>query len=100
MEGAELLKKIKAGLGITGDYQDDTLQFYIDEVKAFMLSAGVAQSVINSPVAVGCIMRGVSDLWNYGSGSVKMSEYFIQRVLQLAAGAGTNVGTTGGADNA
>lgn len=96
MEGAELLKKIKAGLGITGDYQDDTLQFYIDEVKAFMLSAGVAQSVIDSPVAVGCIMRGVADLWNYGSGSVKLSEYFVQRVIQLAA----KPETTGGTDNA
>lgn len=96
MEGAELLKKIKAGLGITGDYQDDTLQFYIDEVKAFMLSAGVAQTVIDSPVAVGCIMRGVADLWNYGSGSVKLSEYFVQRVIQLAA----MPETTGGTDNA
>lgn len=96
MEGAELLKKVKAGLGITGDYQDETLQFYIDEAKAFMLSAGVAQTVIDSPVAVGCIMRGVADLWNFGSGSVKFSEYFIQRVIQLA----TMLETTGGTDNA
>lgn len=96
MEGAELLKKVKAGLGITGDYQDETLQFYIDEVKAFMLSAGVSQSVIDSPVAAGCIMRGVADLWNFGSGSVKFSEYFIQRVIQLA----TTPETTGGTDNA
>lgn len=96
MEGAELLKKVKAGLGITGDYQDETLQFYIDEAKAFMLSAGVAQTVIDSPVAVGCIIRGVADLWNFGSGSVKFSEYFIQRVIQLA----TTPETTGGTDNA
>ena len=80
----ELLIKVKAGLGITGEYQDETLQVYIDEVKAFMLSAGVAQSIIDSSEAVGVIMRGVADLWNYGSGSVKLSEYFIQRVLQLA----------------
>lgn len=95
MEGAELLKKVKAGLGITGDYQDDTLQFYIDEVKAFMLSAGVAQSVIDSPVSVGCIMRGVMDLWRLDSGNTKFSEYFIQRVLQLVA----KVEATGGEGN-
>lgn len=84
----ELLAKIKAGLGITGNYQDETLQFYIDEVKAFMHSAGVSESVVNSSEAVGVIMRGVADLWNYGSGSVKLSEYFIQRMIQLTAQAG------------
>lgn len=84
----ELLAKIKAGLGITGDYQDEALQFYIDEVKAFMRSAGVSESVVNSSEAVGVIMRGVADLWNYGSGSVKLSEYFIQRMIQLTAQAG------------
>lgn len=84
----ELLAKIKAGLGITGDYQDEALQFYIDEVKAFMRSAGISESVVNSSEAVGVIMRGVADLWNYGSGSVKLSEYFIQRMIQLSAQAG------------
>ncbi len=88
MTDKELLAKIKAGLGITGDYQDEALQFYIDEVKAFMRSAGVAESVVNSSEAVGVIMRGVADLWNYGSGSVKLSEYFIQRMIQLSAQAG------------
>ena len=84
MTATELLKKVKAGLGITGDYQDETLQLYIDEVKGFMRSAGVADTVVDSSEAVGVIMRGVADLWNYGSGSVKLSEYFIQRVIQLA----------------
>lgn len=92
----ELLAKIKAALGITGDYQDEALLFYIDEVKGFMRSAGVAQSVVDSSEAVGCIMRGVADLWNYGSGSVKLSEYFIQRVLQLAV----KPDTAGGEGNA
>lgn len=85
MTEQELLTKIKAGLGITGDYQDEALQFYIGEVKGFMRSAGVSQSVVDSSEAVGVIMRGVADLWNYGSGSVKLSEYFVQRVIQLAA---------------
>lgn len=80
----ELLKKIKAGLGITGDYQDETLKVYIDEVKGFMRSAGVTQSVIDSSEAVGLIMRGVADLWTYQSGGAKLSDHFIQRMIQLA----------------
>lgn len=88
----ELLRKVKTGLGIAGEYQDETLKLYIDEVKEFMRSAGVSDTVINGSEAVGIIMRGVADLWNYGSGSVKLSEYFIQRVIQLA----TKASETGG----
>lgn len=84
MTNAELLTKLKSGLGITGTYQDDTLQVYIDEVKSFMESAGVNQSVIESEAAVGCIIRGVADLWNYGSGSANLSPYFVQRMIQLS----------------
>lgn len=92
----ELLQKVKIGLGITGEYQDEAIQFYIDEVKEFMRSAGVPAAVVDSSEAVGVIKTGVSDLWNYGSGSVKLSDYFIKRVLQLAAksaeaGGDTNV---------
>lgn len=85
MTDAEILAKVKIGLGITTDYQDDLLQLYIDDVKAFMTDAGVSATVASSPAAVGCILRGVADLWNYGSGGVKFSEYFKQRVIQLAA---------------
>ena len=84
MTNAELLTKIKSGLGITGTYQDDTLQVYIDEVKSFMKSAGVNKSVIESDAAVGCIIRGVADLWNYESGSANLSPYFVQRLIQLS----------------
>lgn len=83
MTEAELLTKIKNGLGITTDFQDTTLQIYIDDVKAFMLSAGVKQAVIDSEKSVGCILRGVTDLWNYGSGNAALSEYFKMRVIQL-----------------
>lgn len=83
MTDTELLTKIKAGLGITGTFQDDTLTVYIDEVKAFMRSAGVPDDVIESEKATGCIMRGVADLWNYGAGNATLSEYFRYRLLQL-----------------
>ena len=85
MTDAELLAKVKSGLGITTAYQDDTLQVYIDDVRAFMADAGVHQSVIASPASVGCILRGVADLWNYGSGNATFSDYFRMRVIQLCA---------------
>lgn len=84
MTNAELLAKLKSGLGITGTYQDDTLQVYIDEIKAYLASAGVKQSVIESEASVGCIIRGVADLWNYGSGNANLSPYFVQRMIQLS----------------
>ena len=80
----DTLSKVKSALGITGEYQDETLTVYIDEVKAYMMSAGVPESVINSSVSAGVIARGVTDLWNYNGGAGKLSDYFYQRVSQLA----------------
>lgn len=81
---ADVLEKVKRALGITGTYQDDTLNVYIDEVKAYMLDAGVPESVVNSDTSAGVIARGVTDLWNYNGGAGKLSDYFYQRVSQLA----------------
>ena len=83
MTDAELLSKVKIALGVTGDYQDDTLKIYIDDVKSFMRSAGVNETVLNSAASVGAICRGVADLWTYGQGA-EFSTYFMQRVTQLA----------------
>lgn len=80
---SELLEKVKTALGITGNYQDDTLTIYIDEVKDYLLDAGVSKTVIESSSSVGVIARGVSDLWNYGSGNAELSPYFMQRAIQL-----------------
>lgn len=81
------LDDVKNALGITGDYQDATLQSYIDEVKAFLKDAGVAEANITS----GVIARGVADLWNYGAGEGKLSSYFMMRASQLALkGSGSN----------
>ena len=81
---ADILTKVKSALGITGNYQDATLNIYIDEVKAYMKDAGVPVSVINSDVSAGVISRGVTDLWSYGTNDGKLSNYFYQRVSQLA----------------
>lgn len=80
---AELLSTVKQSLNITGEHFDTTLQPYIDEVKGYLASAGVSEDVLGSTLAVGCISRGVADLWNYGNGDTRLSEYFYQRAAQL-----------------
>lgn len=74
------LAEVKQGLGITGEYQDSTLTVYYNEVIDFLKDAGVSASNITS----GIVARGVSDLWNYGAGDGKLSEYFMQRATQLS----------------
>ena len=81
---AGVLESVKNALGITGTYQDATLQIYIGEVMAYMKGAGVPTEVINSRASAGVIARGVTDLWNYNGGAGKLSDYFYQRVSQLA----------------
>lgn len=83
IDDAGLLEAFKESANITGAQFDKTLQRYIDEVKAFLTSAGVSPAVVGSTLAVGCISRGVADLWNYGNGDTKLSEYFYQRAEQL-----------------
>ena len=78
------LETVKSALGITGNYQDATLKIYIDEVLAYMRDAGVSTDVIDSELSAGVIARGVTDLWNLNSGAGKLSDYFYQRVSQLA----------------
>lgn len=80
---ADILSQVKSALGITGTYLDAALNVYIDEIKAYMVSAGVSDAVVNSDVSAGVISRGVADLWNYGSSGGKLSEYFYQRVTQM-----------------
>ena len=74
------LEQVKSALGITGDYQDSTLQVYFDETIDFLVDAGVKKSNITA----GIVARGVADLWNYGAGDGRLSSYFKQRAAQLA----------------
>lgn len=80
MADTSMLDKVKNGLGITGDDLNITLTEYIDEVVEFLKDAGVLE--IN--ITAGIVTRGVSDLWNYGAGEGKLSEYFLQRATQLS----------------
>lgn len=74
------LENVKNALGISGTYHDNTLQVYVDEVVAFLVDAGVKEANITD----GIVARGVSDLWNYGAGEGKLSDYFRIRAVQLA----------------
>ena len=74
------LEMVKNALGITGTYQDATLTVYLNEVMDFLTDSGVAEANITA----GLVARGVSDLWDYGSGTGKLSTYFMQRAAQLA----------------
>ena len=75
-----MLEMVKRALGITGDFQNDTLQVYVDEVIAFLKESGVPETRITA----GIVARGVADLWNYGGTEGKLSEYFVQRAAQLS----------------
>ena len=74
------LTQVKNARGITGEYQDATLQIYFDEVVDFVRKAGVPDDSITA----GLVARGVADLWQYGGADGKLSEYFKQRVAQLS----------------
>lgn len=74
------LADVKNALGIQGTYQDATLKVYIEEVVTFLTDAGVDSNNITS----GIVARGVSDLWDYGTGTGKLSDYFMQRATQLS----------------
>lgn len=87
MSGEELREKVKKMLLIGGTYHDEMLDLYISEVLAFAESAGVPAAVLSSDKIVGLAARGVSDLWNFGAGDGKLSEYFMQRVIQLKGAA-------------
>lgn len=80
MTDAEFLTHVKNALGITGEYQDDTIKEYIAEVVDFLTGSGISRSNITP----GIVSRGVSDLWNYGAGNGKLSDYFMQRATQLS----------------
>lgn len=92
MTDAELLEEVKKRIGVTGTYQDSTITGHIQDVKDFMIDAGVNETLMTSKKIIGAVTRGVSDLWNYGSGDGEFSTYFYQRVTQLCYGGGENEG--------
>lgn len=83
MANSEQLRIVKTALGISGDFHNETLSIYIDEVLDYLKDAGVPDTVLATDRINGSLARGVSDLWNYGQGNAELSPYFHQRVIQL-----------------
>lgn len=75
----ELLEKVKQGRNITGTYHDSRIGIYIDEVKQYLLDAGVPAAVLETDRVVGIVTIGVDNLMEEGA----LSDYFKQRAIQL-----------------
>lgn len=81
---AELLAQVKSVLGVSGTFHDAALNVLIADIKYYLEDAGCSDDAVNGKAAIGCIIRGVADLWNIGSGTVNLSPYFKERAAQLA----------------
>lgn len=76
-----MLEKVKKNLGITGTFQDDIIQGYIDEIKQLMIDGGIPPSIVNDVKSAGVIARGIDDVYFQ---KTDLSKYFWQRATQLA----------------
>lgn len=84
----EQVKEVKRAIfGNTEHNDNGVIALYVEEVRAFLLDAGVSEEKLNSREVLGALVIGTSDLWNYQAGGVKYSDYFIKRVNQLTRGA-------------
>lgn len=88
MTNEQLLEECKKGLNISieNTAMDPNLNQKIKTVKMFMSNAGVSTENMNSDLAVGVIVMGVTDLWELKSGEVKFSPAFFTLVTQLSMG--------------
>ena len=80
MTQEEQLANIKKTMGITGTAQDAQLETILNDVKEYMIAAGVPDKVVNAEKTIGVIYKGTDDLYNYK----QLSSYFMHRVIQLA----------------
>lgn len=76
-----MLEKVKKNLGITGTFQDDMVQGWIDEIKQLMIDGGIPSSIVNNEKSAGVIAKGIDDVYFQ---KTDLSNYFWQRATQLA----------------
>lgn len=62
-ELSELYIKVRSGMGIFTDAQDDQIQPAFLSAVQYTLNAGVPESDVSSPFCVGVLARGTKDLW-------------------------------------
>lgn len=85
LEKDKLFDEVKKAMGIMTSYQDTQIRPFFDDVIEFLKSGGARDESILAKTSVGIIARGVSDLWNYGSGGTSLSPYFMQRAIQICS---------------
>lgn len=78
MDNETLLIKYKKSNRITGDFQDDTLIELIKQVKNDMVGMGVDVTVVNSPISIGAITKGVWDRDNLHEYSLDFEKQVIR----------------------
>jgi hypothetical protein len=83
MTDIELLDKVKKGLNISGNYNDDTLLVKVLAVKQYMLNLGIPSEQIETDLGVAALTVGVNDLWNISSGDVSFSRAFELLIAHL-----------------
>lgn len=74
-------EQVKKLLGITGKFQDETINGWIDEIKQLMIDGGISPSIVNDVKSAGVIAKGIDDVYFQ---KTNLSNYFWQRATQLA----------------
>lgn len=74
----QLLERVKKTNNITGEFHNDRVMGYINDVKRFMAGADVPAAVLDSDAVVGLIAMGVDSLMETGA----ISAYVQQRIIQ------------------
>lgn len=79
----EMLEGVKSRLSESGNFVeiDNTLSGLIEDVVDYMEGAGVSEEMITSHI--GCIARGVDDMYVNGAGTTDFSPMFKNMVAQL-----------------
>ena len=75
------LLKVKQGMLIGGNYNDESLKIFIGEAIQHMKDAGISDKFIESEKSIGLITLITSDL--YGT-EKKLSEYTKTRIVQAS----------------
>jgi len=82
---ADLLQACKNGLNISLNTTalDSVLNQKILAVKGYLSGAGVSDTILESDLAIGVIVLGVTDIWELKSGQAKLSAAFNTLASQL-----------------
>lgn len=78
IEPEKLLERVKKTNNITGEFHNDRVMEYINDVKRFMAGADVPAAVLDSDKVVGLIAMGVDSLMETGA----ISPYVQSRIIQ------------------